>query len=218
MSKDFMLYSRSKGVSNLLLDDYIRKAYQSPFIIEERKLNAVPTDIFSKLMQNRIIFLGNEIDSEVANIIQAQLLYLQVTSNEDIVIYLNTPGGSIIDGLAIYDTMQIVRPDIQTICTGMAASMGSVLLVAGTKGKRKILPNGRVLIHQPLGGTFGTAADMTIEVNEINKDKERLYKILARHTGKSIEEIISDSDRDFWLDAEGALNYGCVDEIIKSTK
>lgn len=218
MNKDFLLYGRSRGISNLLMDDYIRKAYQSPFIIEERKLNAVSTDIFSKLMQNRIIFLGDEINSEVANIIQAQLLYLQANSNDDIIIYLNTPGGCVVDGLAIYDTMQFVKPDIQTVCTGMAASMGSILLVAGTKGKRKILPNGRVLIHQPWGGTVGTAADMTIEVNEINKDKERLYNILAHHTGKSVEEIMADSDRDFWLDAEGALNYGCVDEIIKSTK
>lgn len=218
MTKDFMLYGRSKGLSDLLMSDYITKAYQSPFIIEERKLNAVSTDIFSKLMQNRIIFLGDPINAEVANVIQAQLLYLQAISSDDITLYLNTPGGNIIDGLAIYDTMQFVKPDIQTVCTGMAASMGSILLVAGTKGKRKILPNGRVLIHQPWGGTMGTAADMTIEINEINKDKERLYSILAHHTGKSIEEIMSDSDRDFWLDAESALNYGCVDEIVKSTK
>ena len=218
MIKDFMLYGRSKGLSDLLVNDYITKAYQSPFIIEERKLNAVSTDIFSKLMQNRIIFLGDPINSEVANVIQAQLLYLQAISNDDIILYLNTPGGNIIDGLAIYDTMQFVKPDIQTVCTGMAASMGSILLVAGTKGKRKILPNGRVLIHQPWGGTYGTAADMTIEVNEINKDKERLYNILAYHTGKSVEEIMVDSDRDFWLNAEEALNYGCVDEIVKSAK
>lgn len=213
-----MLYGRSRGISELLLDDYIRKAYQSPFIIEERKLNAVSTDIFSKLMQNRIIFLGDAIDSEVANVVQAQLLYLGSMSNEDITLYLNTPGGIIVDGLAIYDTMQFVKPDIQTVCTGMAASMGSILLVAGTKGKRKILPNGRVLIHQPWGGAQGTAADIAIESNEINKDKERLYNILAKHTGKSVEQIMADSDRDFWLNAEEALNYGCIDEIIKPNK
>lgn len=214
MNKDFLLYTKGR-VNQLVLNDYI-KASQSPYIIEERKLNAVTTDIFSKLMQNRIIFLGDEIDSEVANIIQCQLLYLQAISDEDITLYLNTPGGSVIDGLAIYDTMQCIKPDIVTVCTGMAASMGSILLVAGTKGKRKILPNGRVLIHQPWGGAVGTAADLTIEINEINKDKQRLYNILAKHTGQDVEKIIEDSQRDFWLDAEEALNYGCIDEIVKT--
>jgi ATP-dependent Clp protease protease subunit len=219
MSKDFNLFGRSMGLSGLLIDDYIRKAHQSPFIIEERKMNAVTTDIFSKLMQHRIIFLGDEIDSNVSNIVQAQLLYLASTNElEDVTIYLNTPGGSIPDGLAIYNTMQTIKPDVRTVCTGMAASMGSILLVGGTKGKRKILPDGRVLIHQPWGDAFGTAADLTIQVNEINKYKNRLYEILAHHTGKSIEEITKDSDRDFWLDAQEALDYGCVDEIVKSTK
>ena len=219
MSKDFNLFGRSMGLSGLLIDDYIRKAHQSPFIIEERKMNAVTTDIFSKLMQHRIIFLGDEINSNVSNIIQAQLLYLASTNElEDVTIYLNTPGGSIPDGLAIYNTMQTIKPDVRTVCTGMAASMGSILLVGGTKGKRKILPDGRVLIHQPWGDAFGTAADLTIQVNEINKYKNRLYEILAHHTGKPIEEIIKDSDRDFWLDAQQALDYGCVDEIVKSAK
>lgn len=217
MNKDFMLYSRDK-ISGLYLHDYITKAYQSPTIIEERKLNAAPIDIFSRLMQNRIIFLGDVIDPEVANIIQAQLLYLQAISSDDIVLYINSPGGYITDGLAIYDTMQFVSPDIQTVCTGMAASMASILLVAGTKGKRKILPNGRVLIHQPWGGVEGTAADMTIEIKEINKHKKVLYDILSKHTGKPVEDIIKDSERDFWLNSEEALNYGCVDEIIKSNK
>ena len=217
MFKDFELYSR--GIINpLALNNYISRNYQNPLIIEERKLNAAPIDIFSRLMQNRIIFLGDAIDSNVANIIQAQLLYLQAISDEDITIYINSPGGIITDGLAIYDTMQFIKPDIQTVCTGMAASMASILLVAGTKGKRKILPNGRVLIHQPWGGAMGTAADMTIEVEEINKDKAKLYQILAKHTGQDIDVIINDSQRDFWLDAQEALNYGCVDEIVKSSK
>ena len=193
-------------------------AFQSPMIIEERKMNATSLDIFSRLLQNRIIFLGDEIDSETSNIIQAQLLYLDALSNEDITLYINSPGGSIPDGLAIYDTMQFIKSDIQTVCTGMAASMASVLLVAGTKGKRRILPNARVLIHQPWGIIDGTAADMTIAVNEINKYKENLYKILARHTGKTPEEIRMSSQRDFWLNAKEALNYGCVDEIVKSIK
>ena len=211
--KNFQKFS---GVNSLTMHDYINKGFINPMIIEERKLNAAPIDIFSRLMQNRIIFLGEEIDSDVANIIQAQLLYLQAISNEDIILYINSPGGVITDGLAIYDTMQFIEPDVQTVCTGMAASMASILLVAGTKGKRRILPNAKVLIHQPYGGMIGTAADLTIEVNEINKEKQKLYSILAKHTGQSIEKIISDSQRDFWLDAEEALNYGCVDEIIKT--
>ena len=215
MFKDFQKFS---GINPLTLHDYVSHGFQSPMIIEERKNNTASLDIFSRLLQNRIIFLGNEIDSETSNIIQAQLLYLQAMNDEDITIYINSPGGVIIDGLAIYDTMQFVKPDIQTVCTGMAASMASILLVAGTKGKRKILPNARVLIHQPSGGAFGTAADMTIEVNEINKDKDKLYKILAKHTGKDVNDIRVDSQRDFWLNAEEALDYGCVDEIVKSTK
>ena len=192
--------------------------FQSPMIIEERKMNTASIDIFSRLLQNRIIFLGDEITPEVSNIIQGQLLYLAAISNEDITLYINSPGGYISDGLAIYDTMQLIKPDIQTVCTGTAASMASVLLVGGTKGKRRILPNAKVLIHQPWGYTSGTAADMTIDINEINKDKEKLYSILAYHTGKTVEEIKADSQRDFWLDAEKALNYGCVDEIVKSKK
>lgn len=231
MNKDFMLFTRGmvnqpylsdyikafpNGVPNYI-NDFIRN-YQNPTIIEERKMNTASVDIFSRLMQNRIIFLGDEIESEVANIIQAQLLYLQAMSDEDIILYLNTPGGSVVDGLAIYDTIQFVKPDVQTVCTGMAASMGSILLVAGTKGKRKILPNARVLIHQPWGGLVGTAADLTIEVNEMNKAKQRLYEILAKHTGQDVNKIIEDSQRDFWLDAEEALNYGCVDEVVKTSK
>ena len=213
MYKDFQKFS---GINPLTLRDYISKGWQNPMIIEERKNNTASLDIFSRLLQNRIIFLGDEIIPEVANIIQAQLLYLQALSNDDITIYVNSPGGFISDGLAIYDTMQFVKPDIQTVCTGMAASMASVILCAGTKGKRKILPNAKVLIHQPWGGTMGTAADMTID--EINKEKQKIYEILAKHTGKTAEEISLDSQRDFWLNAKEALDYGCVDEIVKTTK
>ena len=181
-------------------------------------MNTASIDIFSRLLQNRIIFLGDEITPEVSNIIQGQLLYLAAISDEDITLYINSPGGYVQDGLAIYDTMQLIKPDIQTVCTGMAASMASVLLVGGTKGKRKILPNAKVLIHQPWGRIDGTAADMTIGVEQINKDKQRLYEILAHHIGKTPEEIKADSQRDFWLDAEEALNYGCIDEIVKSKK
>lgn len=215
MYRDFQKFS---GINPLILRDYISRGWQNPMIIEERKNNATSLDIFSRLLQNRIIFLGDEIEPEVSNIIQAQLLYLQALSNDDITIYVNSPGGFVSDGLAIYDTMQIVKPDIQTVCTGMAASMASVILCAGTKGKRKILPNAKVLIHQPLGGTMGTAADMTIEVNEINKEKQKIYEILAKHTGKTAQEISLDSQRDFWLNAEEALKYGCIDEIVKSNK
>lgn len=215
MYRDFQKFS---GINPLTLHDYISRGWQNPMIIEERKNNTASLDIFSRLLQNRIIFLGDEIIPEVSNIIQAQLLYLQALSNDDITIYVNSPGGFVSDGLAIYDTMQFVKPDIQTVCTGMAASMASVILCAGTKGKRKILPNAKVLIHQPWGGTMGTAADMTIEVNEINKEKHKIYEILARHTGKTAEEIAMDSQRNFWLNADEALKYGCVDEIVKSNK
>lgn len=211
-------FQKFSGINPLVLHDYISKGYQSPMILEERKLNAAPIDVFSRLMQNRIIFLGDPIDTNVANIVQAQLIYLEAMSDEDITFYINSPGGYVPDGLAIYDTMQFVKPDIQTVCTGMAASMASILLVAGTKGKRKILPNGKVLIHQPWGEAFGTADDLTIEVDEINKDKQKLYGILSKHTGQPIEKIIEDSKRDFWLNAEEALAYGCVDKIVESSK
>lgn len=211
-------FQKFSGINPLVLHDYISKGYQSPMILEERKLNAAPIDVFSRLMQNRIIFLGDPIDTNVANIVQAQLIYLEAMSDEDITFYINSPGGYVPDGLAIYDTMQFVKPDIQTVCTGMAASMASILLVAGTKGKRKILPNGKVLIHQPWGEAFGTADDLTIEIDEINKDKQKLYGILSKHTGQPIEKIIEDSKRDFWLNAEEALAYGCVDKIVESSK
>mgnify|MGYP002623673298 CR=1 FL=1 len=185
-------------------------------IVEERKLNTASIDVFSRLMQERIIFLGDEIDPEVANTIQAQLLYMNAISNDPITIYVNSPGGYVIDGLAIYDTMRFVKSKIITVCTGMAASMASVILIGGDE--RKILPNAKVLIHQPWGGMTGTAADLSIAVEEINKDKKKLYEILAKHTGQPYEKIVEDSQRDFWLDADEALAYGCVDEIVKSSK
>lgn len=195
---------------------YRTKDFVSPMIIEERKMNTASVDVFSRLMQERIIFLGDEIDSEVANIIQAQLLYMNAISDDPITIYINTPGGNVVDGLAIYDTMRFVKSKIITVCTGMAASMGSIILVAGDE--RKILPNARILIHQPCGGLVGTAADLTIEVEEINKSKKKLYEILSKHTGQPYEKIVQDSQRDFWLNADEALIYGCVDEIIKPSK
>ena len=213
--KDFQKFS---GINPLYMHDYIVNGFQSPMILEERKLNATSIDIFSRLMQNRIIFLGSEIDSDVANIVTAQLVYLEAMSDEDITFYINSPGGYVPDGLAIYDTMQSIKPDIKTVCIGMAASMASILLVAGTKGKRKILPHSKVLIHQPWGGIEGTASDMSIAVNQINKDKESIYDILSKHTGQPVEKIIEDSQRDFWLTAEEALEYGCVDNIIKLSK
>lgn len=215
MLSDFQKYS---GINPLTLQGYISKGFQSPTVIQERKSNIAPIDIFSCLMQNRIIFLGDPIDSEVANIVAAQLIYLDAVSKDDITFYINCPGGNVTDGLVIYDTMQAVKADVNTICIGMAASMASVLLVAGTKGKRKILPNGRVLIHQPWGVASGTADDITIETEQINKDKLNLYTILSEHTGQDLSKIIGDSKRDFWLDSEGALNYGCVDEIVKTIK
>jgi ATP-dependent Clp protease protease subunit len=215
MLSDFQKYS---GINPLTLQGYISKGFQSPTVIQERKSNIAPIDIFSCLMQNRIIFLGDPIDSEVANIVAAQLIYLDAVSKDDITFYINCPGGNVTDGLVIYDTMQAVKADVNTVCIGMAASMASILLVAGTKGKRKILPNGRVLIHQPWGVASGTADDITIETEQINKDKLNLYSILSQHTGQDLSKIIGDSKRDFWLDSEGALNYGCVDEIVKTIK
>ena len=217
MINDFKLFSRSK-VNSIGLDKYILNGYQNPMILEESRSFSAPIDIFSRLMKNRIIFLGNEIDDQVANIITAQLLYMEAMDDAPITIYINSPGGSIIDGLAIYDTMQFVKPVIKTVCTGMAASMASVLLCAGSKGERNILPNGQVLIHQPSGGTWGTAADMTIDINHINHAKETLYNILSKHTGQPVEKIIDDSQRDFWLTAEEALEYGCVDRIVEYNK
>ena len=193
--------------------------YINPTIIEERALNVAQMDVFSRLMMDRIIFLGCGINDDVANIIQAQLLFLDSNgSDSDITLYINSPGGVVYSGLAIYDTMQSINADVATVCTGMAASMASVLLAAGTKGKRSILPHSRVMIHQPMGGAEGQASDIEITAREILKLKAELYDILVEHTGKNLEEITRDADRDFWMSAQEALDYGMVDEIIKRKK
>jgi len=188
--------------------------YISPSILEERQLNVTQMDVFSRLMMDRIIFMGTEVNDYTANVIQAQLLYLDSTdSDKDISIYLNSPGGSVYAGLGIYDTMQFVKSDVATICTGMAASMGAVLLVAGAEGKRAALPHSRIMIHQPMGGAQGQASDMEITVKEILKLKQELYQILADHSHNSIERITADSDRDHWMTAQEALEYGMIDRI-----
>jgi ATP-dependent Clp protease protease subunit len=189
--------------------------YISPTIIEERQLNVATMDVFSRLMMDRIIFLGVPIDDYVANIIQAQLLFLEsVDSKRDIQIYLNTPGGSVYAGLGIYDTMQYIAPDVATICTGMAASMGAVLLCAGEKGKRTALRHSRILIHQPMGGAEGQASDIEITTREILKLKKELYDIIASHSGQPFKKIEKDSDRDYWMTAEEAKAYGMIDELL----
>jgi ATP-dependent Clp protease protease subunit len=187
----------------------------TPNIIEERQMNAVAMDVFSRLMMDRIIFLGTGINDQVANIVQAQLLFLASTdAARDIQIYINSPGGSVYAGLGIYDTMQFIKPDVATICTGMAASMAAVLLCAGEKGKRSGLTHSRVMIHQPLGGAQGQASDIEITAREIITLKEELYKIIAKHTGQTYEKVYDDSDRDYWMKAEKALEYGMIDEIL----
>lgn len=231
MQNDFYKYAtRHAGLNGNALDDYMRytssaagmqarASYINPTIIEERQLNVAAMDVFSRLMMDRIIFLGSEIDDYTSNVIQAQLLYLDSCDpGKDISIYLNTPGGIVSGGLAIYDTMQYIKSDVATICTGMAASMGSVLLVSGTKGKRFALPHSRVMIHQPLGGTQGQASDMEIAVNEIKKLKKELYTILSDRTGQPYEKIEADSDRDHWLTAQEALEYGMIDKILDKSK
>ena len=222
MDREFDRYARLHcGISSMTLHRYESAfdSYINPTIIEERKLNVASMDVFSRLLMDRIIFLGVPIDDDVANIIQAQLLFLASTdSKADVSIYLNTPGGSVSSGLAIYDTMQLIEPDVATICTGMAASMGAVLLCSGVKGKRSALPHSRVMIHQPLGGANGQASDIEIAAREIMKVKKELYTILAEHTGKPYETIEADGDRDFWMSSAEALEYGMIDEILTGKK
>ena len=209
-------------MNGLALDQYtsrISNSYISPSILEERQLNVTQMDVFSRLMMDRIIFLGTEVDDYSANVIQAQLLYLDSSDpGKDISIYLNTPGGSVYAGLGIYDTMQYIGCDVATICTGMAASMGAVLLVAGTKGKRSALKHSRVMIHQPMGGAQGQASDIEITAREIQKLKKELYIIIADHSGNSYEKIFQDSDRDYWMTAEEAKAYGMIDEVLVRNK
>ena len=197
----------------------VTSGYINPMIIEERKLNVAQMDVFSRLMMDRIIFLGCPIDDDVANIIQAQLLFLESNDPKaDIMLYINSPGGMVYSGLGIYDTMQTIQPDVATICTGMAASMASILLAAGTKGKRSALPHSRVMIHQPMGGAQGQASDIEITAREILKLKDELYSILSDHTGNSLSKITADADRDYWMTSSEALEYGMIDDIISKKK
>ncbi|UCG28948.1 MAG: ATP-dependent Clp endopeptidase proteolytic subunit ClpP [Bacteroidales bacterium] len=221
--EDFRKYAIGHlGISSSRLDHYssIYSNYISPTIIEERQLNIASMDVFSRLMMDRIIFLGLPIDDYVANIIQAQLLYLDSTDpSKDIQIYFNTPGGSVHAGLGIYDTMQYINSDVATICTGMAASMGAVLLTAGTKGKRSALKHSRLMIHQPMGGAQGPASDIEITAREILKLRTELYSIIAEHSGNPIKKVEKDADRDYWMTANEAKEYGMIDEVlIRSSK
>lgn len=213
-SKEFRKYAtQHRGISSMYYDTIVSS--MTPYIVEERQLNVAQMDVFSRLMMDRIIFLGTEVNSHVANIIQAQLLFLEsVDAQKDIQIYINSPGGEVYSGLGIYDTMQFIKPDVATICTGMAASMAAVLLCAGAKGKRSALPHSRVMIHQPLGGAQGQASDIEITAREILKIKEELALIIARHSGKSTEEVIRTGDRDYWMIATEAKNFGMIDEVL----
>ena len=205
-----------KGVSSMHFEHYVDNSL-TPYIIEERQLNVAQMDVFSRLMMDRIIFLGTGINDQVANIVQAQLLFLEsADAKKDIQIYMNSPGGSVYAGLGIYDTMQVVAPDVATICTGMAASMGAVLLCAGTKGKRSALKHSRVMIHQPMGGAQGQASDMEITLQEILKLKKELYEIIANHSGQEYDKVEHDSDRDYWMTSEEAKAYGMIDEVLVS--
>lgn len=220
--KEFEKYARLHcGINSMTLHDFRADIsnYVSPTIIEERHLNVAAMDVFSRLMMDRIIFLGAPIYDDAANIIQAQLLFLEsVGPDKDIQLYINSPGGSVSAGLGIYDTMQLITPDVATICTGMAASMGAVLLTAGAAGKRSALPHSRVMIHQPLGGAQGQASDIEITAREIAKTKKELYEILSHHSGVSVKKIEKDADRDYWLSAEEAKAYGLIDIVQTKRK
>ena len=215
---DFKNYAvKHLGINSNALDKYtsITDNYISPTIIEERQLNVAQMDVFSRLMMDRIIFLGTQVDDYTANVIQAQLLYLDSADpGKDIFIYINSPGGSVYSGYGIYDTMQYISSDVNTICTGMAASMAAVLLVAGTKGKRTALKHSRVMIHQPLGGAQGQASDIEITAREILKIKKEIYTIISDHTGQPYEKVVADGDRDFWMTAEEAKAYGMIDQVL----
>ena len=224
MDKDFRKYAvKHLGLNGLALDQDVSQIsdnyYVSPTIIEERKLNMAQMDVFSRLMMDRIIFLGTQIDDYAANVIQAQLLYLDSSDpGKDISIYINSPGGSVYAGLGIYDTMQYISSEVSTICTGMAASMAAVLLVAGERGKRFGLRHSRVMIHQPLGGVQGQASDIEITAREIKKIKDELYTIISNHSGVPFEKVERDSDRDYWMIASEAKEYGMIDEVLINSK
>lgn len=219
MIDDFRKFATKKiGVNSQVFDDVVKAqaGYLNPYILEERQLNVTQLDVFSRLMMDRVIFLGTEINDYTANVLQAQLLYLDsVDSGKDISIYFNSPGGSVYAGLGIYDTMQFVNSDIETICTGMAASMAAVLLVAGAEGKRRALPHSRIMIHQPMGGAQGQASDIEITAREIQKLKKELYTIIADHSHQPFKKVWNDSDRDYWMTADEAKEYGMIDQVLK---
>ena len=216
---DFRKFAtRHLGMNGMALDDVLRaqSKYMNPYILEERQLNVTQMDVFSRLMMDRVIFLGTEIDDYTANTLQAQLLYLDsVDPGKNISIYINSPGGSVTAGLGIYDTMQFVSSEVETICTGMAASMGAVLLVAGAEGKRSALPHSRVMIHQPLGGVQGQASDIEIEAREIQKFKKELYTIISNHSHTPFDKVWADSDRNYWMTAQEAKEYGMIDNVLE---
>ena len=220
--EDFRKFAvRHLGMNSQTLDDVIKaeSQYLNPYILEERQLNVTQMDVFSRLMMDRIIFLGTEINDYVANTIQAQLLYLDsIDSSKEISIYLNSPGGSVTAGLGIYDTMQFITSPVATICTGMAASMAAVLLVAGQEGKRSALPHSRVMIHQPLGGVQGRASDIEITAREIQKMKKELYTIISEHSHTPFDKVWADSDRDYWMSAQEAKEYGMIDQVLEKRK
>ncbi len=222
MKDDFRKYAtKHLGMNGMVLDDVLKvqSQYLNPYILEERQLNVAQMDVYSRLMMDRIIFLGTQIDDYTANTLQAQLLYLDsVDSGKDISIYINSPGGSVYAGLGIYDTMQFIGSDVATICTGMAASMAAVLLVAGAEGKRSALKHSRVMIHQPLGGVQGQASDIEITAREIQKLKSELYTIIADHSHQSFDKVWTDSDRDYWMTAEEAKAYGMIDNVLSRKK
>ena len=219
MNNDFRKYAtKHLGINGMVLDDVMsaQAQYMNPYILEERQLNVTQMDVFSRLMMDRIIFLGTQIDDYVANTIMAQLLFLeQADPGKDISIYLNSPGGSVTAGLGIYDTMQFISSDVATICTGMAASMAAVLLVAGKEGKRSALPHSRVMIHQPLGGVQGQASDIEIEAKEIMKFKKELYTIISEHSHTPYDQVWNDSDRNYWMTADEAKEYGMIDQVLR---
>ena len=224
--KEFKKFAvKDQGIGGIHVDKYAEftsQAFQNsltPYIIEERRMNATVLDVFSRLMMDRILFLGTDVNYQVANILTAQLLFLEsVDPKRDVQLFINSPGGSVIDGMGIYDTMQYVSPDVATICTGLAASMGAVLLTAGAAGKRSALPHARVMIHQLSGGMRGTFSDMEINYNFSKQLREELYTILANHSGKTFEEIEKDSDRDNWMKADAAKEYGLIDEVLTRGK
>ncbi len=223
MNNDFRKFAvHHLGMNGLALDQYtsqVSDSYISPTIIEERKLNVAQMDVFSRLMMDRIIFLGTQVDDYTANVIQAQLLYLDSSEpGKDVSIYINSPGGSVYAGLGIYDTMQYIQSDVSTICTGMAASMAAVLLVAGAKDKRFALKHSRVMIHQPMGGIHGQASDIEITSREILKFKKELYTIISDHSGQPYDKVYQDSDRDYWMTAQEAVDYGMIDRVLEKSK